>query len=333
MVAEGPEDDLLLDPNRDLPPGRGSARAIFLKFVIYLTFITAFIFLVISIFLVLSPSWGSSLYQPITPYFFIFLGVFFLIPVPLVSVFVVMFALYIVFFIALIFQSNRDRKKQILDTPIGYYVAVATAVELIAIIISRIEALFGTPIGGGGIDSELQNNPLVGYMSLIYAPFVEELGFRILPLGLYSFILTAYVSVRKSRFVNFRDSLLSIIIPGHLRRKYDVRLSYVDWALILATSAIFAYAHIYFGAWDWGKFIPVFITGIALAVGYLKFGIYVDIPLHWFFNGFVTLYYLNPVMELPTGFLVIWILFAGVVSLIAIVAYLRSRRLSGIAAT
>lgn len=326
MVDAGPGDNTLLDPFRERRPKKRPARETFFLFLVYFTFSLAFLFLIISIILVISPTWGTALSQPVNPYFFVFLEVFFFAPVPIISIFVVMFALYIVIFITLVVQSGKDRKKNVLDTPIGYLVAVASAVELVAVIISKIENMLGTSIGGTSIDSQLQNNPLLGYMSLIYAPFVEELGFRIIPLGVYSFILTVYVSLKKNGLVNLKDSLLSIIIPGHVRRKYNIHLGGVDWILIIATSAIFGYAHIYFGAWDWGKFIPVFVTGIALAVGYLKFGVYVDIPGHWFFNGFMTLFYLDPALVVPSGLLVLWFLFVGVVSLIAIAAYVRGWR-------
>ena len=236
-----------------------------------------------------------------------------------------MFALYIIFFIAIIYQSGREKKKNVLDTPIGFFVAAATAVELVALIISQIESHFGTPVGGGGIDSQLQNNPLLGYMSLIYAPFVEELGFRILPLGIYSFFLVLFTSARLHNY-SPKDAIIAILLPGHMRRKYDLRIGGVDWTLIIATSLIFGYAHIYFGAWDWGKFIPVFITGIALAIGFLKFGAYVDIPFHWFFNGFLPVFYLDQSLLVPVGLITMWILFVGAVSIVAIAVYTRSRR-------
>lgn len=301
----------------------------FLHSVILFTFGLAFLFLIMSVFLSLDPSWGASLSQSVNPYFF-FLLLVASSPsaVPISIIFVVMFALYLIFFSVMTERTVKHRKDDLLDTPAGYFIIAGSAVFLIVSIIALLEEIFGTPIGGQGIDQELQNNPLLGYMSLIYAPFVEELGFRILPLGIFSFFVVLAASIRSrkdSGITSFLYSLLAIVAPGYARKRYNVRMNAGDWVLIIITSIIFGYAHIYFGAWDWGKFLPVFITGIALAVGFLKFGAYVDIPLHWFFNGFLTLGYLNASFLFAGGLITFWLFFVGAVSLVAIIVYTRDR--------
>lgn len=327
MDDQDRDDGFIFDAYPEMVPSGPSTWEKFFTFLVYITFATAFIFLVMSIFFTLDPSWGSSLTQPVNPFIFILLIVLSFPQVSLLSIFVVMFILYLIFFSSMVYENRRERKKKLLDTPIGYFIAAATAVEVVVVIITLLEHYFGTPIGGGGIDTELKNNPLLGYMSLIYAPFVEELGFRILPLGIFSALLVLFSIRTRGEHApeSMRDTLLAIILPGHIRRKYDLPLRGADWVLIIITSIIFGYAHIFFGGWDWGKFIPVFITGIALAIGFLKFGAYVDIPFHWFFNGFLTLYNIEPSLYGATNLLVIWLLFVGVVSIISILMYARER--------
>lgn len=331
MAAEGADNSFTYDPSINRGKGGESVWATLFHLFLYITFGAAFVFLILSIFLSLSPSWGASLHQVVFPYFFVFLLVIPLPQVTLISVLLVMFPLYILFFSLIGYKSARGGRNSVLDTPVGYFVGVASAVLVIVTLITFIEQAIGTQVGGQGIDQQLQQNPLLGYMSLIYAPFVEELGFRIIPLGILSSYLV-YRSAVISRAKNGVESagsptassyLLAILIPGHVRRKYNVPMGYVDWIFVIITSVIFGYAHIFFGAWDWGKFIPVFITGLALAVAFLKFGAYVDIPFHWFFNGFLSLYFLNSSLLGVIGVLTIWIFAVGVVSIIAIIIYVR----------
>lgn len=323
MVSEGPAPDFVFPPLREEESETPSRWNGFLKFVLYLTFGVAFLFLLISIFVILDPSWGASLNQPVIPFFFVFLLVFLLPPVSIISVFIVMFALYLIFFSAMVYQTRKSKAKNLLDTPIGYFIAAASAIEIVVLVISLLEQFLGAPIGGSGISNQLVSNPLLGYENLIYAPFVEELGFRILPLGVFSFLLVRAHSRNAAGVSNLKDSLISILLPGHIRRKYNLPIRRADWVLIIITSVIFAFAHVYFGEWGVGKLIPVFVTGIALALGFLKFGAYVDIPFHWFFNGLLTLPYVDPSLSAATDWLLLWLLFVGVVSLVAIIVYAR----------
>lgn len=302
-----------------------------LRFLVFITFGFAFLFLILSIFISLAPSWGSSLTQGVYPYFFVLLySASSTYEVPLISVLIVMFVLYLMFFSTMTQQTFKHRNRSIIDTPIGYFVLVGASIFLVATIIGLLEQAFGTPIGGQGIDQQLQQNPLLGYMSLIYAPFVEELGFRILPLGILSFFIVLLSLLRNrevSSLTAIGYSFLAILAPGNVRKKYNLSLGAADWTVIVITSIIFGYAHIFFGAWDWGKFLPVFVTGLGLAIGFMKFGAYVDIPFHWLFNGFLSLYYLNGSFTNATVFLTLWILIMGIVGIVYIVTYVRNYRM------
>ncbi len=301
----------------------------FLKLLVFSTFAVMMLVLALTVFLTLNPSWGAALTQQFTPYFFILLlGI--LVPgsAPLFAVLIVLFILYGLIFASMIRENGAKKGRDVLDTPIGYLVTVGSAIFLVVYIITVIETSTNTPIGGGGITSQLKSNPVLGYLGLIYAPFVEELGFRILPLGLFCFLLVRAHRSNEYGAPPLSDALLAIVIPGKIREKWNISWGWLDWVLIFATSALFGYAHIFFGAWDWGKFIPVFITGIGLAVGFLKFGAYVDIPFHWIFNGIFTIIYLEPSLTLFAGLFGLWVEFVGVVGIIAVIVYLQ-RRTSG----
>lgn len=111
-----------------------------------------------------------------------------------------------------------------------------------------------------------------------------------------------------------KDVVLAFFGPGYVRRKYGLKLGYVGYALIIITSAFFGYAHVLYGGWDWGKFLQASLVGVILAFGYLEFGMFVDIPMHWFYNGVLTVTYLLPSASVLTDLAIFWFLFVGILT-------------------
>lgn len=270
--------------------------------------------LFLSLAFLFSPGWTPyyNLEGPV--YFFVLLPMVFVGYFPFVLIVGVMMALYITFFYFMIAGSS-SRPGRLIDTPAGYFVIVGPALIVITVLITLIEQSFGIGIGGSSIENQLLASPYLGYNSLIYAPFAEEIGFRVIPLGIFTFV-TVYA---KSR--NLKDSLYSIVAPGRMRNKYELKIGWMGIVLILATSILWGYAHVYYGAWDAGKMITVAITGIALAVGYLKFGVYVDIPIHWLNNGPLTLAVIFPISLLAVSLFTIWLFIAGTAGIIILFIY------------
>lgn len=296
-----------------------------MAYALFTVLFTATIFIASLLFL-FSPSWTPYYNLGGNVYFFVLLQVIVVGYLPIILIMSVMVALYSIFFFFIIKSSLKPRAK-LLDTPAGFFAVVVPALYLTVLLVTIFEESSGIGIGGSSVSSELTDAPFLAYNSLIYAPFVEEIGFRIIPLGLFSFILV-YL---RSRSV--RDSLYSFISPGRMRKKHGIKMGWIDWTLIIATSLVWGYAHVYFGAWDVGKIATVAITGIVLAIGYIKFGVYVNIPIHWFFNGTTTLYIVYPSSyTLVIGY-VLWVLLAGIVGIVLLLinlsSYIDRRRSNG----
>lgn len=271
-------------------PGRPQGRIGALNVLAYIVLAISLSFFIASIALVFSPpTWFPHLSTAISPYIFVLLLAFYLPTSSALAVSIAVFVVYSCLFAAMVYMSRRQASS-VLDTPVGYFTLVSSSLYLIVYVVSLAEISSGVSIGGSSISNELTQHPLLGFLSLIYAPFAEEIGFRIIPLGILTLVLVLRAASGRG---SARDVVLSFVSPGTVRRKYGIRFGTADYAMIVFTAAVWAYAHIFFGAWSWGKFLPVFIAGIAIAVGFLKFGIYVDIPMHWFFNGFFTVYVLN----------------------------------------
>lgn len=283
-----------------------------------ITFAAALIFFAISCYLIFGHYTQESLETAVHPVFYVLLYQISLpYQVALFYVLITMFSLYSFFFIIMIVKSRKMHDFGSPKSPVAFFIFFSSISLLLTSIIIFSENGLGIQIGGSALNTYAEQHPLIGYSSLIYAPFVEEFGFRILPLGLFSAV---WLSVKKGKIgkrADLKDILMAVFVPGPIREKYGIKLGKIDWLLIFATSVLFAYAHIFFGNWDWGKFAETFVFGVFAAYGFLKFGAYMDIPMHWFTNGLFGLFILDSSLEPYLVFFTIWItLFVGVAGII-----------------
>lgn len=245
--------------------------------------------------------------------------------------YVLLIFLYVTFFVTMVYFSRKAGRNAGMRDPVIFYSLTVSGALFIVLAITILEEFLGIPIIGAPLFSPSAPGS-VDYISLVYAPFAEELSFRIIPLGLLSCLLI----LRKGQIANHfqfaygtnenfirgdnrvsKDAFLAFLAPGHFRRKYRIPLTYADWILIFATSILFGYAHYYFGYWGWGKIIPAAAIGFFLALGYLEFGVYMDIPMHFFFNGVivaVALFGLN-------AFTLILLIITGIMIIVSGISY------------
>lgn len=263
----------------------------------------------------------------VSPYFFILI---LLVKPPSVSLLAVV--IFIIIGYAVVFAvlgAGFNSAISPIDSSNGFYSMMAPVLLIVSLIITVAEESLGIPILGQQAGTTAYYR---GFVDLVYAPFVEELGFRILPLGIITFIpfvmhirQPSNVSADQRKYIvpPVKSFFLYLVSPGYYRSRYGGRNREVDLILIFVTSGIFAYAHIYYGAWSWGKLLPIFVDGIILAVGYLKFGLYVDIPLHWFINDFAGLEIVEPSTLPFLIFVLIWCMFACVIGIIFSIPSIR----------
>ncbi len=296
--------------------------SVFFKAIFSITFAVAFLFFIISIYGLFAPSWASNFSKP-SPFYLFFL----IINSPPIGVTTIwlnvgMTILYATFFVSMLYFGIKRWKGPAINNPVIYYGALASFGLLISLIITLIEQALGVQIGGTSIENELQAQPYLGFVQLIFAPYAEEFGFRILPLGLLS---VYYVARAKGTSM---ESLAAFVMPGVIRRKYGIRLTKWDYTLIVATSILFGFAHYILGAWDPGKIVSAAFVGFILAFGFVKFGIFVDIPIHWFFNGFTTVYLIVPSATNPYAIAILWSLLSGAIATVFLLIMAIERRKS-----
>ncbi len=144
-------------------------------------------------------------------------------------------------------------------------------------------------------------NPFNALISLSYAPIIEEIGFRITPIGT---VILLYILKNSPYRQNLRAIggaiAFSFLFPE--RGKKNANLPTLDsqglrgvtlyeWITILTTSFAFGSVHYLFGGgWDIGKISSAFLAGLVLALVYLWRGAAAAILLHWFFNYYGYVY-------------------------------------------
>lgn len=255
--------------------------------------------------------------------YFYFLLLLFDVPgVNLFGIVIIIVIIYAVFTGVVGFAFNSHVRP--FDNPNGFFGMMAPLLFILSAFIILVESSLNIPIGGPvGTTAGSASSIYRYFLNLIYAPFAEELGFRILPIGITTFIPFILYARKKGRSANGEpfemNSLkafgLYILSPGYMRKRYGGANKYVDFTMIIVTSEFFAYAHVFFGLWSWGKLLPVFVGALILAVGYLKFGVYMDILLHFFLNDAAGLLIAFPS---SIGFIILLVLWSIIGTFIAI---------------
>jgi hypothetical protein len=296
--------------------------------MVIVTFISLMAFFITSISASFLPSSQETYENIVFPYFFVLLLPVVLPGVPLKLLLIFTFLVLSLSFAYMIIETLWGRNRDPLATPVGFFIIAASAAYFLVFAISLIEEYSGVAIGGTTISNELVGKPFLTYSSLIFAPLAEETGFRILPLGLLTFFLVRYRRKSSHHRIDNDPGLgsqivQSFLVPGRFRRTNGIyNLTAIDWTFVAITAGLFGLAHVLFGVWSDGKIITAGIVGVVLAVGFLKFGPYVDIPIHWVFNGVLTLYYVYSPLESATVLFALWLIATGIVSIIYVAAYL-----------
>jgi len=155
----------------------------------------------------------------------------------------------------------------------------------------------------GGIPTgapSLLGEPFLDFFELSYSAVVEEVGFRLIPIGAF---LVIYLFITKKGTVTFSLSqkiklfFTAILFPDNAKRmvgaktvnEYGVRggISVGEWGMVIFTSIVFGLSHFNPGvSWEIGKVSSAAFAALVLGLSYLLYGIQASIIMHWFFNAY-----------------------------------------------
>ncbi|HXX05267.1 MAG TPA: CPBP family intramembrane glutamic endopeptidase, partial [Candidatus Bathyarchaeia archaeon] len=160
---------------------------------------------------------------------------------------------------------------------------------LVSIIIDFIQSFAGVKI-----ESPISQNNLINFFQLSLSPLTEELGFRVMLIGIPLFLLFSHNSTWKEFF----KSLWKPSAYLHLTNNRKVL------ALIITIGLFFGAAHIISGnPWSTGKFTQATIAGIIIGWVYVRYGLAPAIIIHWATNFFIFSYsyFMSDINQIPTS--------------------------------
>lgn len=195
-------------------------------------------------------------------------------------------------------SSLRDLSLNRLTVTRSNYLVIlplfASAVFVAVVILQALQESVGVQTGGISFES-----PMLGFLAVSYAPFVEEFSYRITTLGILDGLHLSW-KMRRIRTNDGDRSTIRLLIltmwkPERAKQSLGLNtiqghgirdgISRFEWVVLIVTSGAFGAVHYLFGGgWNIGKISTAMISGLAMGLVYLRYGAYAPILLHWFFN-------------------------------------------------
>ncbi|MBS7627697.1 CPBP family intramembrane metalloprotease, partial [Candidatus Bathyarchaeota archaeon] len=173
------------------------------------------------------------------------------------------------------------------------------------VMLTLLQDALGLPSGSITITNRLEF-----LLDLSYAAVIEEVGFRLSPLGATTAVLVALEAPLspkpEGRMPRGLDLLfLAFLYPDGAKKKASLKnvaedgwlrgIHIIEFLVSLYSAIAFGMAHYIFGAgWGIGKVTTSSIVGFALALVYLRYGIEASILIHWYFNYYLYVFEIAP---------------------------------------
>ncbi|QDI88353.1 CPBP family intramembrane metalloprotease [Candidatus Nitrosopumilus sp. SW] len=216
---------------------------------------------------------GTSVYQTVSD-------------VSIGDVFVGLWIFYVVLFVIAILGPKTGFLKSFTsiisfgkyDPTSNYMLAITkwlSILVLVSALINFVQEQFGIVTV-----PPLDENDLIQFFYVSLAPLIEEIGFRLILVGIPLFALYSHRSSAKYFFK-------CLWYPRNL----DIHDSKKAIFLIVFVGILFGFAHIAFAeSWTEGKFAQATAGGIILGWVYLRFGFVASLLIHWATNYFIFSY-------------------------------------------
>ena len=172
------------------------------------------------------------------------------------------------------------------------------------IVLNSLQEAGGIPTG----TSPIADEPFLGFFDLSYSAVVEEVGFRLLPIGVFLFLVLLVVVSKKQETVFSKGQkvkllFLAVLFPEKAKTKANTKtisthgikngISPGEWGILVFTSLVFGLAHFNPGvSWELGKISSATLAGLVIGLSYLVYGAHAAIISHWFFNSYTDTYIL-----------------------------------------
>ena len=176
-------------------------------------------------------------------------------------------------------QAARDAFSggagQLLKSPLFVVLVAIGFINFTGVVITSISQYFLGSVGNpfGSVD------PLLEFGSLAMAPLREEVGFRVVLIGLVALVLSFGRPARTALKALWRPSVLfeGAAVGGVATA--------IFWAAFAGSAVTFGVCHVNCagggGGWTWAKFPYALWGGVVLGYLYFRYGLHVAILTHW----------------------------------------------------
>ena len=201
--------------------------------------------------------------------------------------FIVIWSVYVVFFTITMLGPKTNFLRSIMpimmegkrESKSNYLVAVIKWFCILIVVSSII--IFVQDSFGIKTEAPESSNALIQFFNVTLAPITEEIGFRVLLIGIPLYAMYT----QKSSIRLFFKSLWH---PAEFIDKYQLKRVII---LIIVIGIFFGAAHIISGEpWSLGKFAQATASGIIIGWVYFKHGLISAILVHWAANYFIFSY-------------------------------------------
>jgi len=308
-----------------------------LKLVITIALITVISFLVASYFFAMALGFQIFFFTPegaafsnfyyIRPPIYLFIGLIFTVPtyINVGLVFAFLWGVFLFCFVAAwkLRESFHKVIKNSFSRPVShtlknflFAMPIITSMLLTAVIaIHSFQEAHGVPTG----EPPWPEDPIEKFFGLTYVVVMEEIGFRITPIGAFLVVYLFLVGMEKARTEPWGQRLkiffLAWLYPEKAKKMLGLKtvgdsgvrrgISLAEWIMVLLTSAIFGLVHYLGGGWEVGKITSVFVQGFAMGLTYLIYGVQAPILIHWFFDYYGFVYYELALSFYPNTFFLV----------------------------
>ena len=217
-------------------------------------------------------------------------GVGFQVPVEfeLGDGFIVLWCLFLILFAVAIFGPKKNfvnvlqsiisagKYHQLQDSYIITAIKWFSILVVVSGVIISVQEFFGI-----SVEKIEAPNQLVQFFQLLLAPLIEEIGFRVILIGLPLFALYSYKS-------SLRLFVKSLWRPSHHLRITDLKKPLL---IIIIVGIFFGVSHVIIGeTWSAGKFAQATVSGLIIGWVYFRYGLAPAILIHWATNYFIYSY-------------------------------------------
>ncbi len=217
-------------------------------------------------------------------------GIGFQIPVEfeLGDGFIVLWCLFLILFAVTIFGPKKSfanvlqsiisfgKYHQLQDNYIITVIKWFSILVVVSGVIISVQEFFGISVEKTGAP-----NQLIQFFQILLAPLVEEIGFRVMLIGLPLFALYSCKS-------SLRFFVKSLWRPWHNLDITDLKKPLL---IIIIVAIFFGISHVISGeAWSAGKFAQATVSGLIIGWVYFRYGLAPAILIHWAANYFIYSY-------------------------------------------